>query len=90
MQDPESRACRVACVASCEHGIGEAFRPLGHKGLGGNNALYEINEFYAIYEINEFNEFNALQSREIVVVMRLLVSGFEFWVSSRGLGRIVL
>jgi hypothetical protein len=54
------------------------FRPLGHKGLGGNNEIYE---FYALYEINEFNEFyainalyefhaiNALQSRGGGVVM---------------------
>jgi hypothetical protein len=43
---------------------------LWHKGLRGNNALYEINEFYAFYAINEINAINALHFRGVVVVVR--------------------
>jgi hypothetical protein len=37
--------------------------------LRGNNALYEINEFYAFYAINEINEFYALRFRGVVIVV---------------------
>jgi hypothetical protein len=35
---------------------------LRHKGLGGNNALYEINEIYAFYAIKEIYEINAINA----------------------------
>jgi hypothetical protein len=40
---------------------------LWQKELRGNNALYEINEFYAFYAINEINAINALHFRGVVV-----------------------
>jgi hypothetical protein len=41
-------------------GLEAEIASLWHKGLRGNNALYEINAFYAFYAINEINAIYAL------------------------------
>ena len=46
---------------------------LRHKGLGGNNALYEINEIYAFYAIKEIYEINAI--KEIYEINAINASG---------------